>query len=632
VGAIFFSGGQNKKVNDFVFAGSGSIMFDLETARRLRTLVLLVIAVIGLLVFRLAWMQLFQGAQYKKTAEDNRLRRLYTQAPRGSIYDRNGAVLVSNRPSFAVAVVPAEYTDPRAVTPFLAALAGLSTGEVEAMLAAGQAAPYTPVPIIRDAGPDVLTKVEERKAVLPGVIVEALPVRYYLYEKLAAHVFGYIGRINADEYATRKSAGYKPSDLIGKDGLELIWETVLRGTDGGREVEVNAQGEEVGVAGEKAAIPGCGLVLTLDANLQKAAEEILAAQIAVSRSIGEPAKGGGVIVIDVRSGAVLVLASTPSFDPNAFAGGISAKSWTALLDDPNKPLTDRVIQNAYPPGSVFKIVTAAAALDRGLVTPTEMFEDRGVYNLSGWNFFGWEPKGLGRLNLEGAIAMSSDPVFYELGRRLGADTLAAYAATFGFGNPSGIGLPGEADGNVPTEEWKLTTYSEPWYPGETIIAAIGQGYYLATLIQQASLLMAVANGGVIYRPYLVDKVLAADGTPKEKISPVVARTVYLAPPIWDTIRRGLEAVVTRGTASTVFRGFQQTAAGKTGSAESGRGTTHSWFACYAPASQPEIVVAALVEDGGDGSVTAGPVARKILEAYFSLPPARVNTPPPGKTD
>jgi penicillin-binding protein 2 len=607
-------------------------MWEFESTRRLRVLALLVVAVIGLLVFRLAWMQLLQGAQYKKIAEDNRLRRHYAQAPRGTIYDRNGAVLVSNRPSFAVSVIPAEYTNPQAATPFLAALAGLPRGEIDTLLAAAKAAPYTPVPVIRDAGPDILAKVEERKTALPGVVIEAIPVRHYVYGKLAAHVFGYIGRINAEEYAARRDAGYNPADLIGKAGLELVWEDALRGTPGGREVEVNARGEEIGAAGEKAAIPGKGLVLTLDANLQKAAEESLAAQIAVSRSIGEPAKGGGVVVVDVRSGAVLVLASSPAFDPNAFAGGISAKDWAALLDNPDNPLTDRVTQNAYPPGSVFKIVTAAAALDRGLVTPAEIFDDKGVYSLGGWDFFGWNPKGLGKLNLEGGIAMSSDPVFYELGRRMGADTLASYALTFGFGEPTGIGLPGEADGFVPTEDWKATAYGEPWYPGETIIAAIGQGYYLATLLQQASLLMAVANGGVIYRPVLVDKVLDTDGTPRQKLTPAVARTVYLAPETWETIRRGLEGVVTRGTAATVFQGFGQTAAGKTGSSETGRGTTHSWFACYAPAASPEIVVAALIEDGGDGSVAAGPVVRKVLEAYFGLPASKVKAPPPGQTD
>lgn len=607
-------------------------MWDIESARRLRILALLVVAVFGLLILRLAWMQLFQGGQYKKIAEDNRLRRQYTQAPRGTMYDRNGAVVVSNRPSFAVSVIPAEYSNPQGVTPFLAKLSGLTPAEVEAMLTAGREKPYTPVRIILDADAATLTKIEERKATLPGVIIEAIPVRHYIYGKLAAHLFGFVGRISAEEYAERSAAGYNPSDLIGKDGLELVWEEVLRGVDGGREVEVNARGEEVGVAGEKAAIPGGGLVLTLDANLQKAAEDILEAQIAVSRSIGEPAKGGGVVVLDVRTGAVLVLASSPAFDPNVFVRGITAKDWNALINNPLSPLTNRVIQNAYPPGSVFKIVTAAAALDRGLVTAEEVFDDKGVYTLHGWDFFGWNPKGLGKLNLEGAISMSSDPAFYELGRRLGADNLASYALTFGFGRPVGIRLPGEAEGLVPTEEWKEASFGEPWYPGETLIAAIGQGYYLATLLQQAALLMAVANEGSIYRPLLVDKILGPDGAVRQDIRPEVVHTVNLAPEHWAVIRRGLAAVTSTGTAATVFAGFPRTAAGKTGSAETGRGTTHSWFACYAPVDRPEVVVAALIEDGGDGSVAAGPVVRKVLDAYFGLPPAKVNTPAPGKTD
>lgn len=608
-------------------------MQDLEKARRLQVLAIAVFVVIVLLLGRLAWMQLLQGAQYKKIAEDNRLRKLYSQGPRGTMYDRNGAVLVSNRPSFAVSVIPAEYASPETVTPYLAELAGVPVEEIEALLAGGQEFPYSPSRVILDADPTIIAKIEERKSQLPGVIIEALPVRYYVYGSLGAHVFGYIGRIDAEEYAARKKAGYNPSDLIGKDGLERVWEDVLRGVEGGQEIEVNARGEEVGVARQKAAVAGHNLVLTLDANLQKAAEEILAAQLDASRTNGHPAKGGAVVVLDVANGAVLTLASSPTYDPNVFARGISGRDWTALITNPNNPLTNRVIQNAYPPGSVFKIVTATAALDLGLVTPEEVFNDRGFYVAGGWTFFGWEPKGLGQLKLVDAIAWSSDPVFYELGRRVGVDRLAAYALTYGLGAQSGIKLLGEAKGNVPTEAWKTATYDEPWYLGETIIAAIGQGYYLVTPIQQALLLMAVANGGPIYRPYLVSKILGPDGSPREVFRPEVIRTVYLKPAIWDTVRRGLETVVTAGTATSNFQGFPRPVAGKTGSAETGRGTVHSWFACYAPADKPQIVAVALLEDAGEGAEAAVPVVRKVLEAYFGLPtPGQPPPPPSGKTD
>ncbi|EAX47044.1 Peptidoglycan glycosyltransferase [Thermosinus carboxydivorans Nor1] len=608
-------------------------MYDTELSRRMRILMFIIIAVIGGLVLRLAWLQLVQGAQYKKIADQNRIRQITAQAPRGTIYDRSGAVLVANRPSFAVSIIPAEYTNEQVATPLLAELTGVSAGEITKLLADSQDAPYSPVRIKRDVDDATVAKIKERKYYLPGVFIEAIPVRHYVYNGLAAHLLGYVGRISAEEYEARRNKGYSMTDLVGKDGIERVWEETLRGEDGGLQVEVNAAGEEVAILGNKPATPGHGLVLTIDANLQKVAEKALEEQIAASRKLGEPATGGAIVVLDVKSGAVLTLASSPSFDPNAFAAGIKARDWNALIGNPNNPLTNRTIQNAYPPGSVFKIVTAAAALETGLTTEQEVFEDKGVYVLDGWWFYGWNTKGLGRLTIADALAWSSDPVFYELGRRLGVDTLAAYAVTFGYGQQVDIGLPGEAKGVVPTAEWKQANYGEPWYPGETLIAAIGQGYYLATPLQQALVLMAVANGGVIYKPRLVDKIIAPDGTPIQDFPAEVLRTVYLRPEVWDIIRQGLAAVTARGTAAAPFQGFPYPVAGKTGSSETGRGTTHSWFVCYAPADNPAIAVAALVEEGGEGSVAAAPVVRRVLDAYFGIPfQGSQPVPPKGKTD
>lgn len=608
-------------------------MWQIEQEKRFRTLAVIVVAVIMVLLLRLAWMQILQGTQYKKIADENRIRQVSAQAPRGTIYDRNGAVVVASRPSFAISIIPIEYTNPGYVTPLLSSITDVPVAEIEHMLAAGKDFPYLPIRIKRDADQAMLTKIEERRSYLPGVLVEAVPVRHYVYNQLAAHVLGYIGRISEEEYQKWKDKGYNPNDLIGKDGMERIYEDYLRGIDGGIQIEVNAMGEQVGIAGDKTAIPGKSLVLTLDANLQKTAEEALAAQVETSRNIGQPAKGGAVVVLDVKTGGVLTLASNPAFDPNVFAGGISTKEWSSLINNPNNPLNNRAIQNAYPPGSVFKIVTAAAALESNLTTAQEIFDDRGVYTLFGWQFWGWDKKGLGKLNIADGLAWSSDPVFYELGRRLGADNLASYALTFGYGQKSGIRLLGEGGGIVPTEEWKEKNYGEQWYPGETLIAAIGQGYYLATPMQQALALMAVANGGVIYKPILVDKIMTPEGALAEKTEPEVLRTVYLRPDVWDTIREGLVGVTTKATASVVFQGLPVKVAGKTGSSETGRGTTHSWFACYAPADNPAIAVAVLVEEGGDGSVAAAPVVRKVLEAYFALPQTKnVKTPPQGRTD
>lgn len=591
-------------------------MWVTEKKRRMNIMLGIIIGIIVFLVSRLGWMQLINGPQYKKTAEENRIRQITGKAPRGNMYDRNGALLVSNRPSFAISIIPSEYTNPRIETPILANIVGINPQEIEKMLKDRAEYIYTPIRVKQDVDSIILTRIQEHKYYLPGVIIEAVPVRYYLYKELAAQVFGFIGSINEDEYATHKEEGYNRNDFIGKDGLEREWEKTLRGIDGGLQVEINAMGEEIQIVGDKSAIAGKGLVLTLDANLQKNAQIALQEQIVASRSSGEPAKGGSAVVLDVHTGGILVMANEPTFDPNLFAVGISSHNWSKLINDPHHPLANKAIQNTYPPGSVFKIVTAAAALDMGYVTDKEVFNDKGVYVLNGWSFYGWEPKGLGKLTLVDAICWSSDPVFYELGNRMGVDKLANYSLTFGLGKLTGIGLPGEESGVVPTENWKMATYGEEWYPGETIIAAIGQGYYLVTPLQQAALLMAVANNGVMYRPMLVDKVLTVEGTISEKYQPEIMGNVYLKQEIWDTIKSGLAAVPTKGTAAAVFQGITPRVAGKTGSAETGTGTTHSWFACYAPVDNPQIVVAVMVEDGGDGSVSAAPVARKIIEAYF----------------
>lgn len=593
-------------------------MWQTEQSKRFKILAIIVLALIGSLLFRLLWMQILQGPLYKKIAEDNRIREVTSLAPRGIIYDRSGAILVANRPSFAVSIIPSRYTNPTVSTPILATLTGISSQELNKLVDAGSEFPFSPIRIKHNIDQVLIAKIQERKSYLPGVIIEAVPVRHYLYNEGFAHLLGYVGLISEEEYKKRKSNGYGPSDLIGKDGIESMWEEHLRGNDGGLQIEVNASGEEIGIVGDKTAIPGNSLILTVDAKLQEVAEQGLMETISLSKKMGEPAAGGAVVVLDVSNGKILAIVSKPSFDPNIFAGGISSKDWNAILQNKNNPLTNRVIQNAYPPGSVFKIVTAAAALETNLTTAEEVFIDQGVYVLNGWKFYGWQTKGLGKLKIDDGLAWSSDPLFYELGYRLGIDQLASYAVTFGFGQSSGIALPGEEVGVVPTKQWKQEKYNEEWLPGETLIAAIGQGYYNATPLQQALLLMAVANGGIMYKPMVVDRVITPEGAVVREYKPEVLRTIYLRPTVWDTVRRGLLGVTSRGTAAGAFQGLPVKVAGKTGSAETGRGTTHSWFACYAPFDNPEIAIAVFVEEGGDGSVAAAPLARKILEAYFSL--------------
>lgn len=595
-------------------------MWNSEFIRRQHIFIGVIIIIFVLLVSRLLYLQVLQGKQYKLVAEENRLRTVPAIAPRGTIYDCKGAVLVTNRPSFAVSIIPTEFTSPGRVVPILSKLLNISEDHINLMLQEGADEPFTPVRLKRNIDQATLAAIEERRQDLPGVLIEAVPLREYIYKNLAGQVFGYVGIVSAEEYAKYRKYGYRPSDLVGKTGLEMVWERSLKGKDGGRQIEVNAAGEPIRLVGDKTAYPGNGLVLTIDANIQKAAQDALQNYITWAQKNGRPAtSGGAVIVIDPRSGAIRAMVSEPSYDPNIFAGGISVKDWQALMNNPHTPLTNRAIENTYPPASIFKIVTSAAALELGLTTSTEIINDTGVYVLHGWKFYGWKVEGLGPVDLAGALTWSSDPYFYEMGNRLGVDRLADYAVAFGLSKPTGLNLPGEASGLVPTAAWKERTYNEIWYPGETLIAAIGQGYYLVTPLQQANIICAVANGGLLFRPLLVDKVLSPDGQILQDIVPEALYTVNLKPETWDAIRRGLRDVVEKGTASGAFTGFPIAVAGKTGTAETGSGPTHAWFVCYAPFENPEVAVVVFIENGGEGGAAAAPLARKILEAYFKVP-------------
>jgi penicillin-binding protein 2 len=626
--ALFFL--VNFAILSLTYFQGGRIMGNGEIIRRQYIFVGVIVMVFLLLIGRMVYLQLIQGRQYKMIAEENRIRMVPAIAPRGTIYDRNGAALVANRPSFAVSVIPSELINAEQVLPLLSALINMPEGEIRKLLDEGADDPFTPVRLKRNIDQTTLAKVEERRRELPGVLIEAVPLREYIYKDLAGQVFGYIGAMNEEELSELRKYGYRPSDLVGKTGLEKVWERTLKGQDGGRQIEVNAAGEPVRLVGDKTAIPGNGLVLTLDMNLQKAAQDALKEYIVWAQKGGRPVtSGGAIVVIDPRSGAIRAMVSEPGYDPNVFAGGVSLKDWQAIINNPHNPLLNRAIESTYPPASVFKIVTSAAALELGCATPGEIFKDTGVYVLNGWKFYGWKVEGLGPLDMSGALAWSSDPYFYEMGNRIGVDRLADYAVAFGFGKPTGINLPGEAQGIVPTAAWKEETHGEVWHPGETLIAAIGQGYYLVTPIQQANMIAAVANGGILFRPMLVDKVISPQGAVLEDLKPEALYTVGLSQDTWANIRKGLRAVVEQGTASGVFQGFPISVAGKTGTGETGAGTTHAWFACYAPYENPEAVVVVFIENGGEGSGAAAPLARKVLEAYFGLQPsARQKTPAP----
>lgn len=576
--------------------------------RRLRVLNAIIIALIGMLVGRLWQIQVLQGAQFLRLSEENRIRDYTITAPRGVIYDRKGRPLVSNRPSFTVAILPLELIEPAKVLPHLAALIGVPIEEIRGRIEANRRRPFEPVRIRRDVGAGVVAKIEENRLDLPGVIILAEPVRHYLYGQMGAHVFGYVGEVSEAELAERRDQGYKLGDLIGKAGVERVYEPVLRGVDGRLRMEVDVLGRPLRVLQQVAAIPGRPIVLALDLSLQKAAYEGL-------RSSGQ--RSGAVVAMDPRTGEILALESMPAYDPNLFAIGITAQKWQALATDPLRPLLNRALGAAFEPGSVFKIVTATAALEEGIVNRTSTFYAPGYFRLGRWVF--GDLRAWGTVTFLQGIQNSINVVFYTLGFRLGGEKLAAYARKMGLGDKTGVDLTGEIAGTIPSPSTKLHLIGEPWYPGDAVNMSIGQGAVTVTPLQVARMISSVANGGTLLQPHVLLQAQGADRKPQPAPVVVQASGVYSAKTL-AVLHEGLRAAVERGTGRAT--NLKQVAvAGKTGSAENPRGKPHAWFAGYAPVDAPRVAVVAFVEHGFRGGLAAAPIVRRVLEAVFPGPEA-----------
>jgi penicillin-binding protein 2 len=495
---------------------------------------------------------------------------------------------------------------------------------------------FRPVRLDGDLDETQLARVETHRFALPGVSIRVRPLRHYLEGGLAAHLLGTLGEIRGDQLEEEAFTDYRPGDIIGQTGLESILETHLRGRAGGRNVMVDAAGREVPpVLDEIAPEPGSRVVLTLDLDLQRAAFEAFH-----DVPEGEPPKMGSAVALDVRTGDVLVMLSQPSFDPNAFSGGIDAAAWKALTEDEWDPLRNRAIQNHYPPGSTHKSIVAAALLQEAVVTPHTRVFCPGFFRFGGRSYRCWKREGHGSVDLVKAIQQSCDVYFYTFGVQLGIDRLANVARSFGLGQSTGVGLAGEATGLIPSSEWKQRRFGEPWYPGETVSAAIGQGYNLYTPIQLAVSYAAVASGQLV-QPRLVLRIEGKDGVqqmPLGATTPVPVSPEHLA---W--VRRGMTAVVEEpGGTGARARVPGVKVAGKTGTAQVVqlqhtehmkeseipiRYRDHAWFGAFAPADAPEIAVGVFVEHGLHGSSGAGPVAQRILARYFEK---RGMTPPPAQ--
>ena len=612
--------------------------------RRILAFAVAVVAIFAVLVWRLADTQIRNGAYYEYLANLNQLRTIPVAAPRGLLYDRNGIVIARNRPSFVVQVVPMQLHDPTAEMHELSTILMLPEAQLWQRLLhqngvtyktfdeLAAAIPLGPVTIADDLNTATVGRFAERADELPGMSVELVPVRDYPYGTLASHAVGYVGQISESQYEQLKSKGYAPNDTIGEDGLEMTYDALLRGKPGGRQIKVNSAGQAVASVGDFAATPGDDLDLTLDWPLQKAAETAMAAQIKlIATEIGHRI-GGSAIVEDPDTGAVLALVSQPNFDPNDFAAGISAKRYAGYLDDPLLPLFDRAVSGAYPTGSTFKMITSSAALQSGLLDEDSTRFCGGAYDLNGYIFNDDVRGGHGTLTIRPAIARSCDVFFYQVGNELGIATLDKYAAAFGIGSKTGIDVPGETSGTLPTPAWKKRVVKDEWYSGDTVDLSIGQGYLEASPIQMLRVVSAVANGGELYAPYLVADARDGRGRIVKRFAPHPEGSVGVSPENLAIVREGMLGAIEDpyGTAHNVeIAGFHY--AGKTGTAENfptvdnPEGRNHAWFVCFAPYDHPKIAVVVFMDQsGGFGAVNAAPVAQAIVTAYFHLKPSGPN--------
>lgn len=600
--------------------------------RRLTYMSIIAILVFALLIGRLAYLQLTEGEKYEKMATENRIRLLPLAAPRGDILDRKGRPLVTSRLAPVISVVPMDMDNPDETLERLSEVLGydvqtIVNETVSRLKERKEYRPYTPIRIATDVDIGTLTKIAEHQLELPGVMIEEQPIRDYLLGDVGAHVFGYVREISREELEAWKDKGYKMGDIVGKTGLERVYDEYLRGEPGGQQVEVDADGRPVKILpGRRTAVPGHTLKLTLDRDVQEAA--VLGLREAMESIKKEfPTKAGTAVAIDVRTGGILAMASEPSFDLNIFTKEtIPPDIWTSINDTTWQPQLNRAIRGVYPPGSTFKMVTATAGLETGIVEPEDTIVDRGAY----WRVEPkkcWKAGGHGVVNLTRAIAVSCNVYFYDLGYRTGIDTLNKYAALYGLGQPTGVDLyPVEATGLLATPEWKLENYEilglkkpEPWQPGETLSAAIGQGFSAFTPLQMANYIATLANGGTRYRPYLADEIIAPDGQVERTVEPQIVEQLNLDPKTVAAIQKGMHLVTQgEGTAAYYFQGFPISVAGKTGTAQNSHGADHGWFVAFAPYENPEIAVAVLVEQGGHGGSAAVPVVQRILEAYFGL--------------
>jgi len=590
-----------------------------ELQNRLVYLMIGVAVILFALLFRAGYLQITRGSYYKEQSENNRVRIVYIQPQRGLVYDRHGELLANNVPSFNLYLVPEDISDKNAVLDELARLVHLDRAEMESKIHSRKNnVPYMPVKIKDGLSLQEVSLIEGHRLDLAGTLIEPEPQRNYLYGTLAAHLLGYVGEISASQLQDPENADVLPGTSVGQSGIEKTYDPYVRGNVGQKIIEVDAMGHEMKVLRVEPPASGSDIYLTIDLNLQKTAEEALGK---------DP---GTIVAINPRNGEILAMVSHPAYDPNQLSQTLSPAEWDALSSDPGHPLTNRATQGQYPPGSTFKLVVSSAALETKEVTPEEQIECTGGMYFGRRIYRDWKRGGHGLMDLHSAIVQSCDVYFYEVGRRIGIDRLAEVANEYGLGQPTGIELASEKSGVIPSSDWKTRIKGEPWYPGETLSASIGQGYVTVTPIQLANLIGTVAMSGIRYQPHLIKAIRDRATQRLFEFPPVEVGKVEMSKRTFSVIQKALAGVVSEphGTGAAAQSKIVSIG-GKTGTAQvvetrPGIPTKslpkelqdHAWFIAYAPVENPQIAVAVLVEHGGHGGETAAPPARKVIEEYL----------------
>ena len=611
-------------------------------AVRVSILAGLAIAIFSVLFLRLWYVQILEGDKYLSQANDNRVREIRIQAPRGDILDRNGKVLVANRTELAVQLRPEDLPPPgpkrRDELNRLSTVTGMTRREiVKEMEQGNRAAPGGPVILKKGLGVDKVYYLRENQSSFPGVSVERVFTREYKQGTTAAHLFGNVGEVTAEQLREPRYSGLRQGDAVGQSGIEYEYDRFLRGRAGTDRVQVDALGRPTGQLRSKPAEAGDNIRLTIDSGLQGYAEGALA-------SFGLP---GAFVAMDVNDGSILAMGSTPTFDPTIFTRPITQRQYRSLTSEKtDAPLANRAIQGLYPTGSVFKMITGTAALEHKLISPNAIFNDTGVLKVDIQTLRNAGKAVYGPINMSDSFKVSSDIYFYSLGLKAkaskGHGQIQDWARRYGLGERTGIDLPAEVEGLIPTPAWRNRLYKEgltdrPWTAGDNINLSVGQGDLQANPLQMAIAYAALANGGKVLRPHLADQVESVTGEVLEEIRPAPRRQIQMSEETRNTIMDGLTraAMEDGGTSYGVFGNFPVPVAGKTGTAERGVQPDQAWYVAIAPADNPQIVVAVTLERGGFGADTAAPVAARMIERHFELPitpPVPNPTKPGGVTE